>query len=129
MAFRISLMRLSNDFETIRYDHAKQLQRVQKKLLTHMGGVEIKLHLNVRFQRRHPVFHKSSMMGQITSWSLLYALGGHVSWGVLCSEGCSGSQTLAHTCCWISPGLPFVPSSVHKEIQETRDVCRAHEAD
>lgn len=44
MAFRISLMRLSNDFETIRYDHAKQLQRVQKKLLTHMGGVEIKLH-------------------------------------------------------------------------------------
>lgn len=51
MAFRISLMRLSNDFETIRYDHAKQLQRVQKKLLTHMGGVEIKLHLNVRFQR------------------------------------------------------------------------------
>lgn len=94
MAFRISLMRLSNDFETIRYDHAKQLQRVQKKLLTHMGGVEIKLHLNVRFQRRHPVFHKeshenktpefwllfqgysekessSSMMGQITCWSLL----------------------------------------------------------
>lgn len=72
MAFRISLMRLSNDFETIRYDHAKQLQRVQKKLLTHMGGVEIKLHLNVRFQRRHPVFHKESHENKTPSFGYCF---------------------------------------------------------
>lgn len=72
MAFRISLMRLSNDFETIRYDHAKQLQRVQKKLLTHMGGVEIQLHLNVRFQRRHPVLHKESHENKTPSFGYCF---------------------------------------------------------
>lgn len=140
MAFRISLMRLSNDFETIRYDHAK---RPLTEEAAHTYGW---CWNSITF--KCTLLTPTPRVSQRISWKQVSVIVSRIfvvhdgtnnvlefvvcTWrprllGVLCSEGCSGS--LAPTRCWISPGLPFFPSSVHKEIQETRDVCRAREAD
>lgn len=44
----------------------------------------------------------------------------------VCSEGCSGSQTLDPSCCWISPGLLFIPNTVHNLYRQDSCTDRKH---